>query len=102
MLEERVAKIESDVGHLKDDVAQLKIDVRDLRAEFHVFQVEVTRELGLLRTEMAQGFGSVDARIEMLRTSVEQSKRWMLVTGVGMIATSLGALATLGRLMKWY
>ncbi len=51
MLEERVAKIESDVDHLKQDVGHLKTDVQELRAAFYEFRVEVTREFGAIRME---------------------------------------------------
>ena len=95
MLEERVAKIESDVEHLKRDMEHLKTDVHGLRVEFHEFKVDVTREFGAVRVEMAQGFGS-------LHTAVEHSKRWMVVTGIGMIASAAGTLVTLGRIMKWF
>ncbi len=95
-------KIESDVEHLKTDVAHLKVEVRELRTDFHSFKVEVIREFGLLKAQMAQGFGRVDKEIEWLRTAVEQSKRWMLVTGIGLVATSVGTLATLGRMMRWF
>ncbi len=91
MLEERVAKIESDVEHLKTDVEHLKTDVRELRTDFHSFKVEVTRE-----------FGALKAQIEWVRTAIEQSKRWMLLTGLGLLATSAGTLATLGRIMRWF
>ncbi len=109
MLEERVAKIESDVEHLQNDVEDLKTDVHGLRievgafrkefyefkTEFYEFKVDVTREFGAVRVEMAQGFGS-------LHTAVEHSKRWMVVTGIGMIASAAGTLVTLGRIMKWF
>ncbi len=84
MLEERVARMESDVEHIKNDIGQLRTELGQLRTEVHVFQIDVTRELG------------------SLRTLVEQGKLWMVVTGVGMVATWLGAWAALGRLMKWY
>lgn len=102
MLKEHVVKIESDVEHLKTDVECLKIDVRELRTDVHSFKVEVIREFGAIRTEMAQRFGRVDARIESVRTSVEQGKRWMIVTGLGMVGTCAGTLAALGRILKWF
>ncbi len=89
-----MAKIESDVEHLKRDMEHLKTDVHGLRVEFHEFKVDVTREFGAVRVEMAQGFGS-------LHTAIEHSKRWMVVTGIGMIASAAGTLVALGRMMKW-
>jgi uncharacterized coiled-coil protein SlyX len=84
MLEERVARIESDVEHIKKDVADLKVDMREmrqdvkgLREEFNSFKVDVTREFGALRT-------------------------WMIMAGAGLIATGIGAVASLGRIMKWF
>jgi hypothetical protein len=42
---------------------------------------------------MNKEFGSI-------RTSIEQAKLWMLVTGVG--AVILTTFATLGRVLKWF
>lgn len=91
MLEERVARIESDVEHLKVDVAEIKADQRamrqelsSLRGEFHSFRVEVTGEFG------------------RVHTAIEQNKRWMIVAGAGLIGTAVGMLAMVGRVMKWF
>lgn len=98
MLEERVARIESDVEHLKADVAEIKADQRAMRQElnghrdeFHSFRVEVTREFGKVHTSM-----------ESLRTAIEQNKRWMIVAGAGLISTAVGMLTMVGRVMKWF
>lgn len=48
---------------------------------------------GALRAVMNEGFGS-------LRTSIEQAKLWMLVTGVG--AVILTTFATLGHILKLF
>lgn len=54
----------------------------------------ISREFGAVRTEMRTEFQAV-------RTAIEASKRWMIVAGAGLISTALGALAALGRVMKW-
>ena len=98
MLEERVARIESDVEHLKVDVAEIKTDQRamrqelnGLRDEFNSFRVEVTREFGRVHTSM-----------ESLRTAIEQNKRWMIVAAAGLVSTGVGTLTAMGRMMKWF
>lgn len=91
MLEERVARIESDVEHLKVDVAEIKGKLNGLSDEFRAFKVEVTRE-----------FGAVHTDIESLRTAIEKNKLWMIVTVAVLISTGIGTLATLGRVMKWF
>jgi hypothetical protein len=53
----------------------------------------MAHEIGGLRAEMNKEFGSI-------RTSIEQAKLWMLVTGVG--AVILTTFATLGRVLKWF
>jgi len=52
----------------------------------------------VVRTEI-QG---VLTSAETLRTAIEQSKRWMIVTGAGLFAIGIGTLASLGRIMKWF
>ncbi len=117
----RLGEIRSDVRHIQSDVTDLKAEVRQLRVdltgridkleredlkemrqEFNSFKVEVTREFGSLRTEMHTGFQAVRTEIQAVRTTIEASKRWMIVAGAGLISTTLGALATLGRVMKWF
>jgi len=92
-LDERVAKIESDLSHVQKDVAELKVDVRELRHdfkglqnEFHGFRVEVTQEFGALRTE--------------LRTSVQQNKIWMLLIAFGTVLVP--TVTTLAHALKWF
>jgi predicted nucleic acid-binding Zn-ribbon protein len=92
-LDDRVAKMESDLKHVQEDVAELKTDVReirhevkDLRTEFSGFRVEVTREFGALRTE--------------LRTSVQQNKIWMLLIASGTVLVP--TVTALAHALKWF
>lgn len=101
MLEGRVAKIESDVSFLRGDVLELKADQREIRQDLKV----LAGELGAFRVEVAKRFGVVDATIESVRTSLEQSKRWIVVSGVSAIVTLVGVLGTLvavGRALRWF
>lgn len=91
MMEERVAKIELHVEQLQKDVAEIKADQKQMFRDFHSFRNDVTREFGNVRTDM-----------ETLRTALEQNKRWMIVAGAGLCATGIGALAAIGRTMKWF
>ena len=60
----------------------------------------MTAANGGLRADMNKEFGSVRTSIEQLRTSIEQAKLWMLVTGVG--AVILTTFATIGHVLKWF
>lgn len=84
-----------DLKEMRQDLKETRQDVKGLREEFYSFKVDVTREFGAVRTEMRTEFQAV-------RTAIEASKRWMIVAGAGMISTALGALAALGRVMKWF
>jgi len=44
----------------------------------------------------------VRTAIETVRTAIEGSKRWMIMAGAGFLATGIGGLASLGRIMKWF
>ena len=77
-VEDRISKLESDVGHLRSDVAEVKVDVKRLTA----FQTEVAREFGSLRVQL------------------ERNKLWMLATGATTILSVLGSAATVVRLLR--
>jgi hypothetical protein len=83
--EDRIARLEADVGELKEDVKALNVRVTESI-------IANAREFGGLRTDMEKGFGS-------LRTSIESAKLWMLVTGVGSVIL-VTFVTFLGRTLK--
>ena len=118
VVEDRLARLESDVVEMKDDVKTLGKQFGDfktemakefssVRAELQGFKTEVAKEFSSIRaelqgskTEMAKEFssvakeiGSVRTEMESLRTSIERNKVWMLCTG---ISTVLGIAAIVG------
>jgi hypothetical protein len=87
--EDRIARLESDVGELKGDV-------KALNALINGSMIANAKEFGGLKTEMEKGFGTLRTEIERNRadtekgfgslgTSIESAKLWMLVTGVGSV-----------------
>jgi len=71
----RITKLEADVEHLCTEMSEAKQDIRELqgsvsglRTEFRDFRIEVAKDFGSVRTEMATRFGEVDVRTESLRT----------------------------------
>jgi len=105
MAEDRMTRLESDVGELKGDVKTLNARVGEwIRAS--------AKESGNLRAEMERGFGAVRAEIEKnradtekgfgaLKTSIESAKLWMLVTGVGSVIL-VTFVTFLGRALKLF
>ena len=98
-MEERVAKIESDLDHIRLDVAEVKGDNKSLRAEVHEFRIEshtfrteVTKEFGLVREEIAESRTETAKEFGLLRASIERMKLW------GVVAIFGAALATSGAL----
>jgi adenylosuccinate lyase len=101
VLEERVAKIESDVSFMRADLSELKADQREIRQDLKA----VAHELSAFKTDVAQRFGAVNLGIEAVRTSIEQSKRWVIATGVSAGVAGVGLVGTLvavGRALKWF
>lgn len=103
VVEDRLARLESDVGELKGDV-------KTLNARVGESIMAHTREFGALRAEMEKGFGALRTEIERhkadtekglgaLRTSIESAKLWMLVTGVGSVIL-VTFVTFLGRALK--
>ena len=115
--EDRIARLEADVGELKVEVGELKVDVGELKVDVKALNVRVTesiianaREFGSLRADMEKGFGALRTEIERnkadmekgfgsLRTSIESAKLWMLVTGVGSVIL-VTFVTFLGRTLK--
>ncbi len=92
--EDRIARLESDIGELKVDVKALNTRVGESitanAKEFGALRTEIEK----YRTDTEKGFGS-------RRTSIESAKLWMLVTGVGSVI--LITFATfLGRALKLF
>jgi len=119
--EDRIARVEADVGELKSDVKALNARVSEsiivTAREFGSLRADMEKGFGALRTEIEKnrvdtekGFGALRAEIAgtradmekgygLLKASIESAKLWMLVTGVGSVI--LVTLFTfLGRALK--
>jgi hypothetical protein len=81
-VEDRLASLESDVKYLRNDMTDVKQHIRLLDSGLQSFKTEVAKE-----------FGAVRVSIESLKTSIEKGKLWMLVTGVGVIMSTVVTLA---------
>lgn len=89
VVEDRVAKLESDVGHLRSDLGEMKLDLREVKLDLKSLRTEVS----VFKTEVAAEFGRV-------RTAIERTKVWMLVTGLATILSVFGSALALGRMLK--
>ena len=85
--EDRIARLESDIGELKGDIKALNARVSESI-------IANAREFGGLKAQMEKGFGS-------LKTSIESAKLWMLVTGVGSVIL-VTFVTFLGRALKLF
>ncbi len=85
----QIARLESDVRHLQSDVTETKSDVKSLRGALELLRTEFFS----FKAEVAKEFGS-------LRTSLERTKLWMVVTGVGTILSVWGAALALARFLR--
>ena len=85
----RVVRLESDVQHLQSDVTEIKGDIKSLKAEF----LSLKTEFLSFKAEVAKEFGSI-------RTSIERTKLWMVVTGLGTILSVWGAALALARFLR--
>ncbi len=121
--EDRIARLESDVGELKGDVKALNARVSESiianAKEFGGLKTEMEKGFGTLgteiektRTDTEKGFGALRAEIEKnradtergfgsLTTSIESAKLWMLVTGVGSVIL-VTFVTVLGRALKLF
>ncbi len=124
VLEERGAKIESEVNFLragfvdlKTDQREMRQDIKELRGELHLFRVEMAQSLGAMRSEfskeMDEKLGAVKSEVSDLKSefggfktevanrfgavdaSIETTKRWVIVSGVSAMVTLVGVLGTL-------
>ena len=88
--EERIARLESDVSFIRADIAEIKADMRGLRGEVNSLKTDVYE----FKTEVAKEFGRI-------RASIESLKLWMILTGIGSMASVAGLALTLARLLKY-
>ena len=92
--EDRMARLESDVGELKGDVKALNARVSESI-------IANAREFGGLRTEIEKNRADTEKGLGSLKTSIESAKLWMLVTGVGSVIL-VTFVTFLGRAMKLF
>jgi chromosome segregation ATPase len=126
-VEERVVKIESDMGHVRSTLTDVKDEVKSLRGELkgeiqevrtevrsfktevakefasvrgelQSFKADVAKEFGDAKTETAQQFGLVRTDLEKLRTAIEGTKVWFLLTCFGAVFSGIGAVVGLHAL----
>jgi predicted RNase H-like nuclease (RuvC/YqgF family) len=105
----RITKLEADVEHLRTDVSEAKQDIRELQAsvsglrtELYDFRIEVSKDFGSVRTEMATRFGAVDVQLEALKTLVERNTRYMMVWGLSTLVGLVAMFGTVGHALKWF
>ncbi|HWM71622.1 MAG TPA: hypothetical protein VNO35_33975 [Steroidobacteraceae bacterium] len=85
----RIVKLESDVQHLQSDVTEIKGDVKGLRS-----MIEAPRsEFLTFKAELAKEF-------ELIRTSIEGWKLWIVITGIGTNLSVWGAALALARFLR--
>jgi len=103
--EDRIARIESDVGELKGDVKALNARVSEsIIANARAFgglKTEVEKGFGTLRTEIEKNRADTEKGFGSLKTSIESAKLWMLVTGVGSVIL-VTFVTFLGRALKLF
>ena len=117
-LESDVKYLRNDMTDVKQHIRLLDTGIQNLKADHQSFRTEVAKEFGAVRTEAAdfraetskefgvvrteaagfradvnKEFGAVRVSIESLKTSIEQAKLWMLVSGIGVIMSTLITLA---------
>jgi len=78
----RIVKLESDVHHLQSDVTEIKGDLKSLKTEFLTFKAELAKEF------------------ELIRTSIEGWKLWIVITGIGTNLSVWGAALALARFLR--
>ncbi len=105
MAEDRMTRLESDVGELKGDVKVLNARVGEWiiasAKESGDLRADVERGFGWLRAEMEKGRVDTEKSLGTLRTSIESAKLWMLVTGVGSVIL-VTFVTFLGRALKLF
>jgi hypothetical protein len=114
-VEERVVNIESDMGHVRSTLTDAKefASVRgelqsfktdaakefaSVRGELQSFKTDVAKEFGDAKTETAQQFGLVLTDLGKLRTAIEGTKVWFLVTCFGAVFSGIAAVVGLHAL----
>jgi hypothetical protein len=105
MAEDRIVRLESDVGEPKGDVKTLNARVSESiianAKEFGGLKTQMEKEFGALRTEFERNRADAEKGFGSLKTSIESAKLWMLVTGVGSVIL-VTFVTFLGRALKLF
>src|SRR5438552_1329455 len=103
--EDRLTRLESDIGEVKGDVKALNARVSESAIanarEFGALKIEMEKGFGTLRTEIEKNRADTQKGFGSLKTSIESAKLWMLVTGVGSV-TLVTFVTFLGRALKLF
>jgi hypothetical protein len=100
-VEDRMMRLELDVGELKLDVGELKSDLKTLNARVNEWIIKSATEFGSLRTELEKSRADTEKGFGALKASIESAKLWMLVTGVGSVIL-VTFVTFLGRALKLF
>lgn len=120
----RFILLETETARVRSDIQELRVSVDGVKAGLSTFREDVAKEFGSVRTEMAEGFGAVRAEMGAYRAevveklgavrtevatqfgamgkSMERNTRWLIVTGLGSVATLITMFATVARALKWF
>jgi septal ring factor EnvC (AmiA/AmiB activator) len=123
-VEDRITKLEANVGHLRSDVTAVKTDLKELRSELGGFRKDLSAEISAIKADLAtfkvQSAETTAIKADLstfkvqmaafqtdmakefgsVRVQLETNKLWMLVTGVATIVSMITAAATLVRVLK--
>ena len=108
--EDRIARLEADVGELKGDVKALNARVSEtivamdrgfgaLRTEIEKSRADTEKGWGSLRAEIEKTRADTEKGFGAMKASIESAKLWMLVTGVGSVIL-VTFVTFLGRALK--
>jgi hypothetical protein len=102
VIEERVARLESNIEHIKTDVSEMKLDIREmrhdiagLRGEIGGLELRTEKSLAALSERINESFAKVHDSIASLKIGrVADRVGWLLTAGVilGVMARGFGWL----------
>jgi predicted nucleic acid-binding Zn-ribbon protein len=105
VIEERVARLESDVKHIQSDVSEIKIDVRRLNDKIDAvdqkvddFRVSVEKQFGEFGARMEKQFGEFGVRMEKGFAKINAG---LMIDRVWWLLISAGLLGVMARAFKW-
>jgi|GEM_PF-2030081 len=104
-MEERTARLETNVEHIRSDISEMKVDIREIRGEMKEMDQRLTSKIEGVSQQLSARIDGVKDSVAALALATEKSftslKGSRMADRIWWIAISAGLLSVIARAFKW-